>query len=376
MATLYKQGRAWAIQFRDKYGRIQTMRVGRMTAHNARQVKIRVESLIGSHLSATAPDAVTADWARNTGDHLRGQLARVGLIDAVSNYTVGRWLDEYAESKKPAVSAWTYKRLINSIKAAKRILDADKHLLAVTAADAEQVRDKMIAEGYAEATIGRMLSDYKSIFGRAVKARLIAANPFEGVSTKSPGAKDRTFITAETAALVMAELPDTKWRLMFALGRWGGLRMPSEIKDLRWDDIAWGEKRITIRQPKKKGESRVVPLFLEVEAALLDHRERAGDDPLVLPGMESAEGARIRKPLEQAIKRAGVKQWKRLWHELRSTRQTELERDHPTHVVCAWLGNSPKIAAKHYLQVTDDDFNRAVLPQVNRDSSPVQSPAR
>ena len=31
------------------------------------------------------------------------------------------------------------------------------------------------------------------------------------------------------------------------------------------------------------------------------------------------------------------------------------------HVVCAWIGNSEAIAAKHYLQVTDADFEQANL---------------
>ena len=30
------------------------------------------------------------------------------------------------------------------------------------------------------------------------------------------------------------------------------------------------------------------------------------------------------------------------------------------HVVCRWIGNSQPIAAKHYLQVTDEHFSRAV----------------
>src|SRR5262249_27309734 len=29
------------------------------------------------------------------------------------------------------------------------------------------------------------------------------------------------------------------------------------------------------------------------------------------------------------------------------------------HVVCAWIGNSQPVAAKHYLQVTDEHFQRA-----------------
>ena len=45
---------------------------------------------------------------------------------------------------------------------------------------------------------------------------------------------------------------------------------------------------------------------------------------------------------------------------MRSSRETELAETFPTHVVCAWIGNSEPIAAKHYLQVTDDHFAQAV----------------
>ena len=38
------------------------------------------------------------------------------------------------------------------------------------------------------------------------------------------------------------------------------------------------------------------------------------------------------------------------------------------HVLYQWIGNSQPIAAKHYLQVTDDHFSKAVR-------NPVQQPA-
>ena len=37
---------------------------------------------------------------------------------------------------------------------------------------------------------------------------------------------------------------------------------------------------------------------------------------------------------------------------LRKTRQTELNDEFPQHVVCEWLGNSERVAEKHYLHVT------------------------
>lgn len=43
----------------------------------------------------------------------------------------------------------------------------------------------------------------------------------------------------------------------------------------------------------------------------------------------------------------------------RASRQTELQREFPLHVVCSWLGNSPRIAQQSYLLVTEDDFAKA-----------------
>lgn len=57
---------------------------------------------------------------------------------------------------------------------------------------------------------------------------------------------------------------------------------------------------------------------------------------------------------------AGVTPWPKLMINLRSSRQTELENEFPTHVVCKWLGNSPQIAHRHYLKVTDSHFEQAI----------------
>jgi len=43
---------------------------------------------------------------------------------------------------------------------------------------------------------------------------------------------------------------------------------------------------------------------------------------------------------------------------LQASRQTELQREFPIHVVCSWLGNSPQVAQQSYLLVTEDDFAR------------------
>ena len=53
------------------------------------------------------------------------------------------------------------------------------------------------------------------------------------------------------------------------------------------------------------------------------------------------------------------------FHNLRASRETELVAEHPLHVVCTWLGHLALVAQKHYLQVTDADFERAAQGGVN-----------
>ena len=69
--------------------------------------------------------------------------------------------------------------------------------------------------------------------------------------------------------------------------------------------------------------------------------------------------ANLRSQFLRIIEQAGVKPWPRLFQNLRASRETELAETHSIHVVCAWMANSERIAAKHYLQVRDSDFKRA-----------------
>jgi len=61
---------------------------------------------------------------------------------------------------------------------------------------------------------------------------------------------------------------------------------------------------------------------------------------------------------------------------MRASRQTELQREFPLHVVCSWLGNSPRIAQQSYLLVTEDDFARAAGVKVMVASFKISSVGR
>ena len=45
-------------------------------------------------------------------------------------------------------------------------------------------------------------------------------------------------------------------------------------------------------------------------------------------------------------------------------------------MVCAWIGNSARVAAKHYLQVREEDFDRAANGAAKSDAKALQNPVQ
>lgn len=129
------------------------------------------------------------------------------------------------------------------------------------------------------------------LFRFARRSRFILANPFDDVK-RGVIASDRTeYIDAATATLVIDAMKDSQWRLLVALARWGGLRVPSEPSLLKWGDINWAENRFRVHSPKTEhhhgGASRVVPIFPELRPYLEERFEEAEPgEEFVLPMMQ------------------------------------------------------------------------------------------
>jgi len=147
------------------------------------------------------------------------------------------------------------------------------------------------------------------------------------------------------------------------LSRYGGLRCPTEHLALTWPDVDWERDRFLVTAPKTehhegKGE-RWVPILPELRPYLQDAFEFATEGAVHVINRYREMNQNLRTQLLRIIKRAGLKPWPRLFHNMRASLETELAATHPIHVVCQWLGNSALIAQKHYLQVTEADIARA-----------------
>ena len=104
----------------------------------------------------------------------------------------------------------------------------------------------------------------------------------------------------------------------------------------------------------------MLPLFPELRPHLEAVFDEAEPGTVHVIAKHRIASANLRTMLGRIFDRAGVKLWERAFQNMRASRETELTQEHPLHVVVQWLGNSAPIAARHYLQVTDADFDRAV----------------
>jgi hypothetical protein len=86
--------------------------------------------------------------------------------------------------------------------------------------------------------------------------------------------------------------------------------------------------------------------------------------------------ANLRTTLEKIIRRAGLEPWPRLWHSMGASCETDLARKFPLAVVAKWLGNTQALAMRHYVDVTDADFERATADVETDKEQEAQNPAQ
>lgn len=233
-----------------------------------------------------------------------------------------------------------------------------KRLRTITPAHADRYHLHLKEQGLAVNTVRIKIAAAKQLFGAAKRQRLIDANPFEGIASSPVTNESRTyFVTQEVTQRLLKQIKSRKVRLIVALVRYAGLRCPSEVALLRWSDIDWERGRMTVSSPKTAGcgrNRREVPIFPELYLYLQrSYLKRKGESCVPNPGT-------YRWHVERALCKLGIKPWPKLFQNMRSSRQTELCEQFPPHVVCKWLGNSPLVALKHYLQATDSHFERAI----------------
>jgi len=373
MASLSRRAHdSWALQFLQGQQR-RTICLGAMSEPQAAAVKERVEALVDALRADSPPDKSTAAWVHDLPDGLHSKLVKAGLVmprtdsdEAPAVPLLGAFCDSYI-ARRTDVKGATAIFYRHTRRCLVEYFGATRPMDRITPGDAEDWRRWLTDDQHlADNTIRRRCALAKQFFRAAVRKRLIVESPFgdmAGCGIRANRARDY-FITREEAAKVLEACPDAQWRLLFALSRFGGLRCPSEHLGLRWQHVDWERGRMTIHSPKTEHHegkgSRVIPIFPELRPYLEEVWEQAEPGTVWAISRCRDTNANLRTRLTKIIRLAGLAPWPKLFQNLRATRETELAETFPIHVVCAWIGNSQAVARKHYLQVTEEHFQRAV----------------
>jgi len=384
--------------FKGLDGKRHPIRLGQSSEKDANWVADQIEEIVNSAVLGRPLPRATAEWLANLPPTMEKKLVKVGLIqprDKSKELTLGMFLQAYL-ARRSDVKAGTAVFYGHTKRNLIDVFGADRPLGSITPADADDFRRHLqttVAESspakkgekaatkkaLAAATVARRCSLARTFFKDAVRRKLIAENPFDDVvGGPSHNPERQYFIDHATINKVLEFAPTAEWKLLIAMSRFGGVRVPSEPCSLKWRDIDWSGNRMTVHSPKTEHHvgkaTRLVPIFSELRpyldevfaAASKQFEQTVNLDDWILPAFrrEAAQAGdwrsvNLRTQFEKIIKRAGVTPWPRLWHNLRASRQTELEEQFPSHVVCAWLGNSEAVARKHYLQVRESDFQKA-----------------
>lgn len=358
----------WQIQFKDKSGYRQTIRLPKLQKRDAQQFKFHSERLNYAAISNGTPDDATGAWLTDLSDVLYRKLVKAGLATPKGTAAAmslkalcEKYLGERTDLKTP-----TREHLGRTRKQLYELFGEDKPISDLNAADAKRFQRWLGTDkGQSLNTVRRNCARAKQFLNYAVEARHIPANPFrvlKGLTVKGNRAK-HAYVTREQFAAVVAHCPDDTWKAIVTLARIGGLRIPHELTPLTWGDVLWDQGKLRVRSSKTEhtghGE-RFVPLWPELREALARLFEEPGK-PAKLSHetiFRFLQGNRtnLRTTFGKILARAGITPWPKPFINCRSSRATELAQQHPSYLCCAWLGHTEAVADEHYRQIRDEDY--------------------
>lgn len=358
--------------------------LGKVTKKDAISARGHIERLIARCDTGQELPPATVEWLSGITDGLRMRLEKLGLVErsAKSRWTVSAWVADYIKRRldvKPdTMRKWKdVQGKLNAFFKVDCIGD-------VTQQHAKNFRIYLqTVIGLRDNTIRRHIGICRQFWNAAIEAEILTKNPFRGQAVSvRPNPSRFFYVTPEMSEKVLQACPDAEWRLIFGLARWGGLRCPSEVVKLRWQDIDFEHSRFTVHSPKTEHhigqEKRVVPMFPELKPLFQAAFDEAPEGSIYCAHSCGGQWSNLGALLSKIVKKAGIEPWPKLMQNLRSTRETELFKLTGGNVksVCSWLGNSPTVALQHYAQTTEADIAAAAkMTVLNQAEKRVQKSA-
>ena len=372
MASVTKIGKGKqpprAIDFVDPAdGKRKRVRLGVVTYDVAQQAALRVEKLLSAKTLNQSIDSETAVWLRGVSGDVHDRLAKVGLCESrtpvLKAPTLGKWLTTFLDQKQHGLKPSSLKRLRQTGDRLEAHFGRDRDISTITAADAAAWRSSLAGDKLAEATVRLNCRNAKSIFHEAVDQQHIDSNPCSKLKSSSIAAIRDRYVTPEETRKLLDAAPNLQWKLLIALGRLAGLRIPSESHLLQWGHVDWERRRLQVYAPKTDS-TRSVPIVPELHDILAEAYDaaRVGSAEIV-----SLSTNNLQRNLRQIAERAGLQSLQvGPWQTLRRSAETMFAMTYPQHAVSQWIGHSVQISLKHYTMTPDLLFETVAAAPVLR----------
>lgn len=377
MASLITRpnGNYWICFYRHEAR--HTVRLGKIEEGDARVVKRHLERMIDCDQHDLPLDAETTKWFQTRQTWLKKRIAATGLAElTIQVASVGQLVAYFAEHNQH-LAPNTCSFQMRTGRSLTDYFGANRSISSITKADAAEFRTWMETKdcregprkgkGLAPATASRRAKHAKRLFQLATDKKWISENPFKEMKGWISSNPERNmFIERKVADQIIEALPTAELKLLFALGRYGGLRLPQEARDLKWEYVNWEQSRFSVYSQKNQRHQRkrwrVVPIFTE----LRPYFEAARDDAIegevfVIPYLQRKTGSAFTNTIRRIQKRLGIEAWPKTLQNLRVSRANEVESEYGAKLEEAWIGHSPEVAKENYLMVLESEFERATL---------------
>ena len=364
MASLRKEsdrGRSgWRLQLRHG-GRRCSLWLGDLSKRAADAVARHIDELARAAGANVAPSSEATVWANGVDDRIYASLVKWQLAETrISINADSRFCETFFRAyvaDRSDLSPITITNYGQAIRWFGKRFKADRLLSSITANEFESWHRWMVKSGLAPASANKHAKRIRTLFGKAIKARLLLENPGTGYGIGGEVCRDRDHYITRTDAVAILGHCDTEWALIFGLCRFAGFRCPTEVIGLKWSDVQWAENRLRVES--QKTGLRFCPIFPELRPLLDAAWEAAPEGATFCIGRHRDTQSNLRTHLVRIIERSGLTPWAKPFVNLRASCRTDLEERFPSHAIDAWMGHSTRIARKHCLQVTDAHWEKA-----------------
>ena len=390
MSSLINEGtkgsNRWRLQFRVD-GKQRQLRLGSIRESAAHAIQRNVDELLTSHRLKMKPDGRVQEWLMRVDRRLLKRLENVGITDQVHDVIAHRYRLESAEENKSEATLGSLRDWYLQQRKPESAKQSNRNMSSVTQTFVDYCAQHGIVnvddltqefafnyqlhrrQAKAEATVSKDIKVLKTMFSYAVRAGQTSQNPFAELKPGSDLNLDRQqVISVEDTLKIIEASPNSTWRVLIALARFGGLRCPSELTNLMWSDVNWDSKTLRVESPKTKrhGKSeRTIPIFAILHQELAKHHEEVGESAEYVidnPSLRKT-GASLATRFNAIAKNAGVGTIPRPFPNMRMSCANDMARipGITTKNLTDWMGHDIKTALKHYQRTTQADFMKALV---------------